>query len=79
MEKELSPKFVSNRAIGNDFYEGKSQERLAQAICSHIKSIDSQYPDDKVRPSIPRLLGLEGTMGLWKVKCSGSNAEIIEG
>lgn len=66
MEKELSPKFVSNRAIGNDFYEGKSQERLAQAICSHIKSIDSQYPDDKVRPSIPRLLGLEGPWGCGK-------------
>ena len=66
MEKELSPRFVSNRAIGNDFYEGKSQEHLAQAICSHIKSIDSQYPDDKVRPSIPRLLGLEGPWGCGK-------------
>lgn len=64
MEK-LHPNFISNRAVGIDLYDGKSQEHLAKAICSHITRMDSQYPDEK-QPVIPRLIGLEGSWGCGK-------------
>lgn len=63
--KDLHPNFISNRAVGIDLYDGKSQEHLAKAICSHITRIDSQYPDEE-QPVIPRLIGLEGPWGCGK-------------
>jgi len=59
------PKFISSYALGDDLYEGKSQEKLAHAICNHITSIDAQFLDDS-KPIIPRLIGLEGTWGSGK-------------
>lgn len=40
---EIYPKFISNHAIGYDLYEGKSQEKLAQAISNHITNVDKQF------------------------------------
>lgn len=41
--EEVYPKFISNHAIGYDLYEGKPQEKLAQAISEHITNIDKQF------------------------------------
>ena len=64
---EIYPKFISNHAIGYDLYEGKSQEKLAQAISEHITNIDKQFTGEK-QPLIPRLIGLEGAWGCGKSK-----------
>ena len=64
---EIYPKFISNNAIGYDLYEGKSQEKLAQAISEHITNIDKQFTGEK-QPLIPRLIGLEGAWGCGKSK-----------
>ena len=44
--KKIKPTFVSNRANGDDLYEGKSQARLALAISQHITRMDEQYPSE---------------------------------
>lgn len=62
---EIYPKFISNHAIGYDLYEGKSQEKLAQAISNHITNVDKQFDGEK-QPLIPRLIGLEGAWGCGK-------------
>lgn len=55
------PRYLSNRPQGEDLFEGKSQERLADAIAMHI--IDT----DKVeKPAFARLIGLEGKWGSGK-------------
>lgn len=63
--KKIKPTFVSNRANGDDLYEGKSQARLALAISQHITRMDEQYPSED-SPVIPRLIGLEGPWGCGK-------------
>lgn len=77
MEK-LHPNFISNRAVGIDLYDGKSQEHLAKAICSHITRIDSQYPNEE-QPVIPRLIGLEGPWGCGKSNVVAQMEERMKG
>lgn len=72
------PKFISSYALGNDLYEGKSQEKLAQAICNHITSIDAQFLDD-TKPIIPRLIGLEGSWGSGKSNVVAQMQEMLKG
>jgi hypothetical protein len=56
------PHFISNRPSGSDLYEGKSQEKLSQAIADYISSVD----DEKNPSQISRILGLEGYWGAGK-------------
>ncbi|MBR7068178.1 MAG: NTPase [Bacteroidales bacterium] len=58
-EKHLQ--FISNLPCGEDYTEGKSQERLAVAIAEHIISTDSKNEDQ-----IPRIIGLKGEWGTGK-------------
>lgn len=62
VELKEYPRFISNRPCGNDKYEGKSQERLAQAIAKHFK--DTDFDDSKI--CLPRIVGLEGIWGSGK-------------
>lgn len=39
--KEKYPKFISNNPCGSDKFEGRSQERLVQAIATHITNNES--------------------------------------
>lgn len=55
------PKFIPTKPMGDDLYEGHSQERVANAIAAHISSVDA----DEQSP-MPRILGIEGEWGSGK-------------
>lgn len=55
------PQFISNLPCGEDYTEGKSQERLAVAISEHIISTDN-----KDENKLPRIIGLKGEWGTGK-------------
>lgn len=59
------PRYVSNHPKGSDMFEGKSQERLAQAIAAHISGTDEEATKG-VKPVFSRLIGLEGKWGSGK-------------
>lgn len=55
------PRYISNQPKGEDLFKGKSQERLAQAIATHI------YETDITGNNVfSRLIGLEGKWGSGK-------------
>ena len=58
---ENYPRFISNHPKGADLFEGKSQERLAQAVAAHITEADRIET-----PVFSRLIGLEGHWGSGK-------------
>lgn len=55
------PRYLSNHPKGVDLFEGKSQERLAQAVAAHM--LES---DEAGKPIFSRLIGLEGKWGSGK-------------
>lgn len=55
------PQFISNLPCGDDYTEGKSQERLAVAIAEHITAADG-----KTEAQLPRIIGLKGEWGTGK-------------
>lgn len=56
------PRFIPNKPCGIDKFEGKSQERLTNAIANHIVSIDV----NKNNVGLSRIIGLEGGWGVGK-------------
>ncbi|OJU55143.1 MAG: hypothetical protein BGN96_12465 [Bacteroidales bacterium 45-6] len=56
------PSFISNKPCGIDKFEGKSQERLTDAIANHIAANDS----NKSNINLSRIIGLEGGWGVGK-------------
>lgn len=61
MTNNKYPQFISNLPCGDDYTEGKSQERLAVAIAEHITSADGKNEDQ-----LPRIIGLKGEWGIGK-------------
>ncbi len=61
MGNKIYPQFISNLPCGEDYTEGRSQERLAVAIAEHITSADG-----KNEAQIPRIIGLKGEWGTGK-------------
>ena len=59
------PRYISNHPKGADMFEGKSQERLAQAVAAHISGTDEESKKG-VKPVFSRLIGLEGKWGSGK-------------
>lgn len=59
------PRYISNHPKGADMFEGKSQERLAQAVAAHIAGTDEEAKKG-VKPVFSRLIGLEGKWGSGK-------------
>ena len=59
------PRYISNHPKGADMFEGKSQERLAQAVAAHIAGSDEDAKKG-VKPVFSRLIGLEGKWGSGK-------------
>ena len=55
------PHFISNLPCGEDYTEGKSQERLAVAIAEHIISTDNKNEE-----KVSRIIGLKGEWGTGK-------------
>ena len=62
---EEFPHYLSNHPKGEDLFEGKSQERLAQTVAAHIAEVDKTAGEGK-QPSFARLIGLEGKWGSGK-------------
>lgn len=56
------PQFLSNKPCGIDKFEGKSQERLTNAIANHITSTDKGHN----LQNLSRIIGLEGGWGIGK-------------
>lgn len=56
------PRFIPNKPCGIDKFEGKSQERLTNAIANHIVTNDSEQSSNK----LSRIIGLEGGWGVGK-------------
>lgn len=58
---EEYPRYVSINPQGEDLFEGKSQQKLAEDIAMHITESDKQE-----KPVFSRLIGLEGKWGSGK-------------
>ena len=58
---EEYPRYVSINPQGEDLFEGKSQQKLAEAIAFHITESDKQEKN-----VFPRLIGVEGKWGSGK-------------
>jgi hypothetical protein len=56
------PRFIPNKPRGIDKFEGKSQERLTNAIFNHIVSNDNENKTQ----NLSRIIGLEGGWGVGK-------------
>lgn len=55
------PRYLTNQPTGKDLYEGKSQEKLVDALALHIRETDGGEA-----PVFARLIGLEGKWGSGK-------------
>lgn len=62
-EKVEYPRLLQNTPTGEDWYEGQSQQKLAETISGHILKNDAHT--DK-RQVIPRIIGIEGEWGSGK-------------
>ncbi len=65
LDETKLPHFIPDNPQGEDVFEGKSQEHLADSICNYVKSIDAK-PDNKDGINMPRIIGLEGGWGSGK-------------
>jgi putative protein kinase ArgK-like GTPase of G3E family len=52
--KKIQPRFLSNSPIGNDLFEGKSQEKIGIVISDILK--DTKF----------QIIGIDGTWGTGK-------------
>ncbi|HET7119036.1 MAG TPA: P-loop NTPase fold protein [Hanamia sp.] len=64
MEKQEFPKFIQNKATGTDSFEGRSAERVANALEFHIRKTTELNEDKK--NNLPQIIGLEGAWGSGK-------------
>ncbi|MCD8303480.1 MAG: KAP family NTPase [Prevotellaceae bacterium] len=55
------PRYIPDIPMGEDWFEGKSHERLSKVIAQHIKDNDSAQ-----EIVLPRLIGIEGSWGSGK-------------
>lgn len=67
MEKKAE--FLSNKPLGEDLFDGQSQDKVATAIKQHILEVDAMpapKDDDEKEKSLPRIIGIEGSWGSGK-------------
>ena len=58
----IYPRYLSTAPHGEDLYEGKSQEKIKDAIEKYI--LDTDNPNVELSEAkMPRLIGLEGKWG----------------
>lgn len=65
------PRFIPDIPVGEDCFEGHSQEKLALSVCDYIKlqdegdvaNVTSKTQDNTI---MPRTLGVEGCWGSGK-------------
>ena len=61
----MESKFIPNRPLGQDLFDGQSQNRVAEAVKKHVLSVDAKKDVDK-KELLPRIIGVEGTWGAGK-------------
>ncbi len=67
MEKKAE--FISNKPLGEDLFDGQSQDKVAMAIMQHIQNVDSKAEpkdEDEAENALPRIIGIEGKWGSGK-------------
>lgn len=57
---EQIARFLPNRPIGKDLYDGQSQDRVANAIKEHMLDVDAIENNNS---TLPRIIGIEGSWG----------------
>lgn len=61
------PRFIPDKPVGKDCFEGHSQERLAHSVCDYVRRIDAKPEDaEQAENTMPRIIGLEGGWGTGK-------------
>jgi len=61
------PRFIPDKPVGKDCFEGHSQERLAHSVCDYVRRIDAKPEGDgQAENTMPRIIGLEGGWGTGK-------------
>jgi KAP family P-loop domain. len=67
MEKKAE--FLSNKPLGEDLFDGQSQDKVAMALMQHIQDVDSiaePKDEDEEEKVLPRIIGIEGKWGSGK-------------
>ena len=67
MAKKVS--FLSNKPLGEDLFDGQSQDKVAMAMMQHIQDVDSiaePKDEDEEEKALPRIIGIEGKWGSGK-------------
>lgn len=71
-ERSLSPcsnkisSFFPDIPVGEDCFEGHSQEKLAHIVCDYIRLQDERAVAKSTSKTMPRILGIEGCWGSGK-------------
>lgn len=61
------PRFIPDKPVGKDCFEGHSQERLAHSVCDYVRRIDAKTAmEGQAENTMPRIIGLEGGWGTGK-------------
>lgn len=61
--EEIYPHFIVDKPLGEDFFEGQSQSKLAENISYYIQKVDDENTN---KESLPRIIGIEGSWGSGK-------------
>lgn len=61
--EENYPHFIVDKSLGEDFFEGQSQSKLAENISNYILKVDVKNTN---KESLPRIIGIEGSWGSGK-------------
>ena len=64
--EEIYPHFIVDKPLGEDFFEGQSQTKLAKNISDYILSADKEETEKDDQTCIPRIIGIEGSWGAGK-------------
>lgn len=65
------PRFIPDIPVGEDCFEGHSQEKLAHSVCDYIKlqdewAVANATYNTQEKTIMPRILGIEGSWGSGK-------------
>ena len=60
------PRFIPDIPVGEDCFEGHSQEKLAHIVCDYIRLQDERAVAKSTSKTMPRILGVEGSWGSGK-------------
>lgn len=70
-DTEKYPRFIPDIPVGEDCFEGHSQEKLAHSVCNYIRlqdegAVAKATSKTEKKTTMPRILGIEGSWGSGK-------------